>query len=648
MVSFSSYLALSLFAQTESKFIEGKQYVKEDKNWYVVDKKTESKFLLDETSLSVKLKDNFPREALDKVCEALGIKTERENMLGIIDLKLPESSNIFGVYNHLKNSAMFEWIDINSYGTVLTSIDPNDEGYPQQYYLDDGSGYENININEAWDFINDNNVDLSNIVVAVLDEGVDDNHGDLSTNMWTNAQGFHGYDYVLNNNYPEPLVDDHHGTGVAGLIAARTNNTSNGVAGVAGGWDPRPGVKIMSVRVGSGMDVISSIIDDAILYAANNGAKIINMSFIVNESAAIKTALDYAYAQKGILLVAGAGNANPAKGYLEFPARDFRVMGVGGITKAGGAYGNYGPTKEIVAPATHIVTTVNSTVNEPYRYGLFDLLWGQGTSASTPQGSGAAALIWAANPNLLHLDIRKLLRQSATDKGAYDFDEYFGYGLLNVYHAFLYLEDYQAQPEPPSLSISIVSQRARLSWTHGHYVDGFKIYRSYSDNGKFRFQEVADVSGGTTTWTDNSYTAIPYNPLNPPPRIVYYRVTAYYDEAYDVESVFSNEVSVGTNQIDKSGSTDDEVIKYTYQLEQNYPNPFNPATIINFELAEETNVTIKVYDILGRVVTELVNGNLNEGKHKVNFNAANLTNGVYFYTIEAGSFRDTKKMILLK
>ena len=86
--------------------------MKEDKNWYVVDNKTESKFLLDETSLSVKLKDTFPREALDKVCEALGIKIKRENMLGIIDLKLAESSNIFDVYNHLKNSAMFEWIDI--------------------------------------------------------------------------------------------------------------------------------------------------------------------------------------------------------------------------------------------------------------------------------------------------------------------------------------------------------------------------------------------------------------------------------------------------------------------------------------------------------------------------------------------------------
>jgi hypothetical protein len=92
----------------------------------------------------------------------------------------------------------------------------------------------------------------------------------------------------------------------------------------------------------------------------------------------------------------------------------------------------------------------------------------------------------------------------------------------------------------------------------------------------------------------------------------------------------------------------DEEKPTDFVLYQNYPNPFNPATIINFELAEETNVTIKVYDILGRVVTELVNGNLNEGKHKVNFNAANLTNGVYFYTIEAGSFRDTKKMILLK
>ncbi len=93
---------------------------------------------------------------------------------------------------------------------------------------------------------------------------------------------------------------------------------------------------------------------------------------------------------------------------------------------------------------------------------------------------------------------------------------------------------------------------------------------------------------------------------------------------------------------------DEEMPVNTFSLYQNYPNPFNPVTQIRYSLAEAGDVSIKVFDILGRQVSQLVSENQSAGSYTVHFNAANLSSGVYFYSIESGSYKDSKKMILLK
>ena len=85
-----------------------------------------------------------------------------------------------------------------------------------------------------------------------------------------------------------------------------------------------------------------------------------------------------------------------------------------------------------------------------------------------------------------------------------------------------------------------------------------------------------------------------------------------------------------------------------YELIQNYPNPFNPTTTINYSIAKESFVTIKVYDFLGREIKTLVNEEKPAGSYDVTFNANNLSSGIYFYAIKAGDFVQAKKMILLK
>ena len=86
----------------------------------------------------------------------------------------------------------------------------------------------------------------------------------------------------------------------------------------------------------------------------------------------------------------------------------------------------------------------------------------------------------------------------------------------------------------------------------------------------------------------------------------------------------------------------------TFALEQNYPDPFNPSTVISYQLPVSSIVTIKVYDMLGREVRTLVNERESTGNHSVRFDAASLASGVYFYRLEAGSYHDTKKLLLLK
>lgn len=103
-------------------------------------------------------------------------------------------------------------------------------------------------------------------------------------------------------------------------------------------------------------------------------------------------------------------------------------------------------------------------------------------------------------------------------------------------------------------------------------------------------------------------------------------------------------IPVSITGIQKAGSD----IPDNYSLEQNYPNPFNPTTTISYYIPKEAFVTLRIYDVLGKEVAEIVNRDQRAGRYQVEFNAANLSSGIYYYKIKAGSFTETKKMILLK
>lgn len=110
----------------------------------------------------------------------------------------------------------------------------------------------------------------------------------------------------------------------------------------------------------------------------------------------------------------------------------------------------------------------------------------------------------------------------------------------------------------------------------------------------------------------------------------------------------SNSIRRISNVVTGIENNPEQILPKEYSLTQNYPNPFNPSTQIRYTLATRGNVSLKVFDVLGREVAELVRGELEAGEHSTMFDAARLNSGVYYYTLQANGFTETRKMILLK
>jgi len=113
----------------------------------------------------------------------------------------------------------------------------------------------------------------------------------------------------------------------------------------------------------------------------------------------------------------------------------------------------------------------------------------------------------------------------------------------------------------------------------------------------------------------------------------------FYRRAYTIIKYSQDLVSV---------EGEDTGLPTKYTLLQNYPNPFNPSTTIEYTLQHSGEVSLIIYNLLGEEVTRLVSGEPGAGYHKVDWNASNLSSGMYFYRLQAGDFVQTKKMVLLK
>ncbi len=335
---------------------------------------------------------------------------------------------------------------------------PNDPMYAQQWNL------KAINMEKAWETSRGKGV-----VVAVLDTGIAfENHDDFAVVPDLEGQKFAGgWDFV---NDDEHANDDHgHGTHVAGTIAQATDN-EEGVAGVA--FE----ATLMAVKVldhfGSGN---TADIADAIHWAADHGAKVINMSLGGGgRSEVMEQAVEYARA-KGVVVVCAAGNGG--RGVVEYPAAypgSFAVAAVG-PTGAKAPYSSWGKELDIAAPGGdksqgEAAGIVQNTI-DPQDVSKGVYLSYQGTSMATPHVAGVAALLYAAgakNPDQVE---KALVLGAKVAPGTKGWSDQYGHGLLDAQGALDALKKLRAADSNELLpdEVLLAQQQPQVTQTVGVY-----------------------------------------------------------------------------------------------------------------------------------------------------------------------------------
>lgn len=359
-----------------------------------------------------------------------------------------------------QNTGLFEYVEPNFIGSgagqkAEFQILPNDPFFSRQYGLyNDGSfsfppveADADIDMELAWDIEQGD----ASIIVAVLDAGAKLNHPEFAGRIWDNdleslngsdddnngyTDDLQGWDFVNNDNN---ATDDHgHGTNVAGIIGANGNNNI-GYAGVD--WN----CKLMICKVlDQNNNGFYSYWIDAIFYAVDNGANVINMSLGgLGNSIALEQAVNYAY-NNGVTVVTSMMDKDNNVTY--YPAGFQNSIAVGATDASderaspffwsSTSGSNYGSHIDVVAPGDYIYGLNHlSNVN-------FDTYWG-GTSQSAPLVTGLTSLLLAQDPFRSPDEIRAIIRNTAEDQvgtileDGLGFDQYYGYGRVNAHQALL-------------------------------------------------------------------------------------------------------------------------------------------------------------------------------------------------------------------
>lgn len=321
---------------------------------------------------------------------------------------------------------------------------PNDSLVGLQWSLD------KLEIFPAWKISSGS----PNILVAVVDSGIDYQHPDLQ------GQIINGPDFMPSNSMDDaspdsqdqdPMDELGHGTHVAGLIGAIPNN-QRGVAGIA------PQVKILNLKALNAQGWGSAFaIAQAVTQAADKGARIINMSLGSKEaSKPIELAVQYAL-KKGCLVIAAAGNEFT---HTSFPAAYPGVLAVGAVDQDDklATFSNHDERINVMAPGVDIMSTTPTFATESMIANAIDPNYAvmSGTSMATPIVSAQAALLLSKNPQLTAEEIKQLIQSTAKKVGD---PTIFGHGRIQILESLRRLE--QNSPAPVAPPAAVVAQRVR-------------------------------------------------------------------------------------------------------------------------------------------------------------------------------------------
>ncbi len=356
-------------------------------------------------------------------------KLKRIPGLDIYKLQIPEGTSVEEILYLLNRNPDVEYASPNYY-RYLTNT-PFDTLFNEQYALynsgqvagppgsPQGKDRADIKATAGWE----ETIGDETVIIAIIDSGIDLDHPDL-----INKISPKGYDFVDGDSEPEYNL--WHGTHVAGIAGADTDN-GQGIAGVA--WN----CKIMPLKVVEIDPIEGPIITDdkaieAIRYAADNGAHVINVSFGgTDPNPLLEAALKYAY-DKNLVIVASTGNDD---GAVLYPAayNDY-CLAVAATDQDDNRvdWSNFGPEVDVAAPGENILSCYPVDLVGP---GQLPYGWASGTSMATPHVAGLAALIKSLKPHLTAAQIMSVIRYSADDINSSIYpgkDDYVGYGRLNM------------------------------------------------------------------------------------------------------------------------------------------------------------------------------------------------------------------------
>ncbi len=405
----------------------------------------------------VKLKEGIPKASVQSLLLAEDISILDElDPLGFMLLSVPKGQELEEI-EELKCNPLVEYAEPNHIIQIANAIavephyslratpdfPPNDPYLPNQWSL------PKIEAFGAWDITTGNN----KVVIAFVDSGVDLDHPEFKDKIWTNpgetgtdtngndkaTNGFdddgngyvddvHGWDFVNSDSESpgEPQDDFWLGTFMSSIAAAETNNGIL-IAGVSWGAEIMP-IKVMDDQGYSYHWHLAG----GIYYAADNGAKIIDLSWSLYsyiDPQPLQAAINYAH-DRGALIVAGSGDPNPKDPIPpdadQYPAALDHVVSVAATDRydAHPDFSTYNDKVDVAAPGVGIWG-----VCSPFGY---PICTATATPAAAAHVSGLAALIWSVNPNLANEDVEEIIRSTAVDLGEDGWDEYFGWGRIDA------------------------------------------------------------------------------------------------------------------------------------------------------------------------------------------------------------------------
>lgn len=437
-------------------------------------------------------------------------------------------------------------------------LTPNDPSYGSQW------GLSIINAPTAWNYFSSG----SNVVIAIVDDAVERTHPDLSPNLWVNpgetvngvdddgngyVDDINGWDVGSNDNNPNPPTSSYdHGTHVAGISSARSNNNT-GVASI--GFS----CKLMCIKATNTPTAVTNGYD-GIVYAAANGAHIINMSWGgPTFTTTGQNVINYAWSQ-GCILVAAAGNDNVSSQF--YPAAYTNVISVAATTSSDtkASFSNYGGWIDISAPGNNIYsTTVNATYGNK-----------SGTSMASPMVAGLLGLMKSLNPGMPRADLINCLLTTADNINAQN-------------------PGYVGQLGSGRIDAAAAMQCVSSSLNNAPVADFVANYTTITAGGQITFTDLSVYNPTSWNWSFPGGTPATYNGQNPPP--ITYSTAGTYNAVLTVTNANGTDTETKTNYITVNAAGGCYSINYPIPGTWTLNNYYTGATVGQDGWVNGVNIT---------------------------------------------------------